>query len=369
LEQNNSNASNNKVDHVLWVCVIALLFIGLMMNLSTSYISAEYKYGTGWFFFRKHLFYSVSGVVLMVFLSFVNYRIFKKLVSVAFIASFILLVMVLLVGHGSHGAKRWLGIAHINFQPVELAKYAIVLFLANYYSKHKEHVGTFTKGIVIPLVFVVPMLLLILKQPNYSAIMLLSATIFFVMFASGVKLLHLAYIAASGIPVLVVVLLSGKYRADRIQTFLDPFKDVSGEGYQVVQSFLAFHSGGFWGKGLGQSIEKLNYLPEAHNDFIFSIIAEELGFFGALVILSLFFMLVYRGMRIAIKSKDDFARLLAFGITTIIACQAIVNFFVVTGLGPATGVPLPFVSYGGTALIIFLSSVGILLNISRSMEK
>ena len=361
--------TSNRVDYLLWTCVILLVIVGLIMNLSASYISSEYKYGSGYFFFKKHLVYSVVGFLLMTFLSFVNYRIFKKFVSLAFILSFLSLVLVLAIGHGSHGAKRWLGVGPLNFQPVELAKYAIVLFLANYYTKHKDDLGSFVKGIIVPSAFIVPMLLLILKQPNYSAIMLLSAAIFFIMFTAGVKFLHLLYIAASAIPLLVIVLLSGKYRADRVQTFLDPFKDVSGDGYQVVQSFLAFYSGGFFGRGLGGSIQKLNYLPEAHNDFIFSIIVEENGFIGAVIVVGLFFFLIYRGMRIAIKSKDDFAKLLAFGITAIIACQAIVNFFVVTGLAPATGVPLPFVSYGGTALIIFMGSVGVLLNISRSVEK
>ena len=361
--------TTNKVDLVLWSCVVGLVIVGLLMNFSTSFITSEYKFGDGFFFFKKHAFYSVVGVILMTFLSFVNYRIFKKFVFIGFAVALVCLVLVLVLGHGSHGAKRWLGLGPLKFQPVEIAKYAIVLFLANYYSKHKDDIASFRKGIIIPALFVIPMLLLILKQPNYSAIMILSAAIFFVMFVSGVRILHLIYIAASGIPVLVVVLLSGKYRADRIQTYLDPFKDVGGEGYQVVQSFLAFYSGGFWGKGLGESIQKLNYLPEAHNDFIFSIIVEELGFFGALGIITLFFVLIYRGMRIAIRSNDTFGKLLAFGITAIIACQAIVNLFVVTGLGPATGVPLPFVSYGGTALIIFLASVGVLLNISRSMER
>jgi len=339
------------------------------MNLSTSYITSVYKYNNGFYFFQKHLFYSLAGFVLMIILSFINYKILKKVVFVAFTFSFICLVLVLVAGHGSHGAKRWLGVGPLNFQPVEIAKYAIVLFLANYYTKHKDAASTWRKGILLPSIFIAPMLLLILKQPNYSAIMLLSAAIFFMMLVAGVKIKHLVYTACSVVPVLISVLLSGKYRADRVQTFLDPFKDVGGEGYQVVQSFLAFHSGGFWGTGLGGSIQKLNYLPEAHNDFIFSIIVEENGFIGAFIVVGLFFFLIYRGMRIAIKCQDDFARLLAFGITALIACQAIVNFCVVTGLGPATGVPLPFISYGGTALIIFLGSVGVLLNISRGIEK
>lgn len=349
--------------------MILLVVVGLIMNLSTSYITSEYKYNDGLFFFKKHLFYSVAGFVLMTILSFINYRILKKFVFIAFAFSFVCLVLVLVAGHGSHGAKRWLGIGPLNFQPVEIAKYSIVLFLANYYTKHKEAEASYLKGIIVPCLFIAPMLLLILKQPNYSAIMLLSATVFFMMLAAGVKWRYLIYTALPVVPGLIYVLLSGKYRADRVQTFLDPFKDVGGEGYQVVQSFLAFHSGGFWGTGLGGSIQKLNYLPEAHNDFIFSIIVEENGFIGALIVVGLFFFLIYRGMRVAIRSRDDFARLLAFGITALIACQAIVNFFVVTGLGPATGVPLPFVSYGGTALIIFLGSIGVLLNISRSIEK
>lgn len=341
-----------------------LVLVGLFMSMSVSFLGAG-AYGS----FTKHLGYSVAGCLVMFLLSFTNYNFFKKIIFIAFVGTLILMVLVLVMGHGSRGSQRWLGFGFLRFQPVELAKYTVVLFMANYYSKHKEVVGSFVKGILMPFMFISPILILVFLQPNYSALAMIVAVVVAMMFVAGVKLKYFIYSALAGIPVLVVAFMAASYRVERIKTMLDPFRDIRGDGYQVIQSYLAFYTGGFWGAGPGKSMQKLSYLPDAHNDFILSIIGEELGFFGILFVLILFFIFIYRGLRIAIKTNDMFGKLFAFGIVAFVGVQTVINMFVATGIGPVTGVPLPFVSYGGTALLVFLSSVGILLNISRSINK
>ncbi|MCX6111832.1 MAG: putative peptidoglycan glycosyltransferase FtsW, partial [Proteobacteria bacterium] len=259
-----------------------------------------------------------------------------------------------------------LGFFH--FQTSEFAKYVLILFLANYYQKHQGYRDSFMRFLVIPFILLCTMFGLIILQPNFSTVAMLCIIAGVIMFVAGARW---KYISIAAVPVIVgagVLIAYKAYRMKRIVSFLDPWADPEGKGFQAIQSFVAFHSGGFWGVGLGAGKQKLSYLPEAHNDFIFAIIAEELGFIGVLAVLAVFFILIYRGTKIAIKTENLFGRLLVFGIMFMISMHVLLNVGVVLGIFPVTGLPLPFVSYGGTSLISFMAFMGIVLNVSRGVN-
>jgi cell division protein FtsW len=366
-----------RIDYVFFWCVIILSVFGFFMDFSASFVSAREAHHDSYFFIKKHLIFGFMGLGAMMLLGNLDYKKLQKWVFPIFVITFVLLILTLIpgVGKSSHGARRWIALGPISFQTSEFAKYAIILFLSNYYYKYMEHRDSLKKFIITPLIFIVPMLGLVILQPNLSTTMLLGFVAFSIIFAAGAKTKHIVLFVVIGLAAVVAVVAykqmvsPGNYWMDRIQSFMDPWKDPKGKGMQIIQSFMAFNSGGFWGAGIGKGMQKLLYLPEAHNDFIFAVIAEELGFFGVLATLSCFFILIYRGIRIALKAKDLFARLLVFGIMFMISVQVLFNVGVVLGLLPVTGLALPFVSYGGTALISFMGFMGIVLNVSRSIEK
>ena len=368
-----------RIDYAFFLCVVILVVFGFIMDFSASFVSARQKWGDSLFFVKKHFFFVVVGTIVMMLIGKIDYKKLQKWVFPIFVGTIVLLFFTLIphVGISSHGARRWLGVGGLRFQTSEFAKYSIILFLANYYYKYQDERDSFKKYILVPLAFfVAPMLLLVVAEPNLSTTMLLGLIALSISFTAGAKLKHFSIIGLIALTGVVAIVAykqythpGGNYWMDRLNTFINPWKDPKGHGYQIIQSYMAFYSGGITGVGLGQGMQKLMYLPEAHNDFIFATIAEELGFAGVLATLFVFSVLIYRGIKIALKAKDLFARLLVFGIMFMISIQVLFNIGVVLGLLPVTGLALPFVSYGGTALISFMGFMGIVLNVSRSVEK
>lgn len=366
-------------DFTLCITIFLLLALGIVMVLSASAPSSLSTTGNSYTYVIKQAGFAVFGIFAMLFLSRLDYRIYKKLYKIAYILSIIFLLLVVVPGIGVNvkGATRWINLGFGRFQPSELAKIGLIIFYAGYLSEHKEEIGTFIGGFVKPMSFLVPPIaILFFLQDHLSASIVIIAIISIMIIMAGTKIKYFLTIgsiggvaAIMGMFMLATFTEKGAFRLTRLTTFLDPFADITGDGWQVVQSLYAIGSGGLFGVGLGQSRQKYLYIPEPHNDFIFAVLAEELGFIGCLAVIILFAIFVWRGIIISMKAKDSFGSLLAVGITSLVGIQAIINIAVVTSSMPATGMSLPFFSYGGTALVILLCSMGILLNISRSTSK
>ena len=358
--------------------MLVLLAMGIIMILSASAPSALSTTGNSYTYVKKQFAFAIVGVVLMFIISKIDYRFYKKYYWPVYFASWIILLLVLVPGLGVSvkGATRWVNLGFTQFQPSELTKIGMIIFYAGYLSDHKSELTDFVKGYLKPLCFIAPPIgILFLVQNHLSVSLIIGIITVTMMVMAGCKLSHFAntgVVGISGILGIVGLLqIKGKggFRLDRISTFFNPWADAQGTGYQMVQSLYAIGSGGFFGVGLGESKQKYLYIPEPHNDFIFAILAEELGFIGCLFVIALFAIFIWRGILIAMKSPDMFGSLMAIGITTLIGAQAIINIAVVTASIPTTGMALPFFSYGGTALLILLCNVGILLNISRAGSK
>lgn len=354
------------IDKVLLLSVLALVVIGIAMIYSTSYIMALQKYQDGYLFLKKELIFVTISLSSLLIVMRIPYGVYHKLTLLMLFLSFVFLVLVFVPGLGleAGGAKRWVSLGAINFQPSELAKLAMVIYLASFFSRKGEKVKTFLYGFLPPLVIGGIMMGLFLKEPDFGATVSLVAIIVFMMFVAGVRIRYILSLGALAIPIFYVIITMAGYRLDRILSFIDPWKEADKGGFQIIQSFIAFGSGELWGLGLGEGKQKLFYLPEAHTDFILSAAGEELGLIGVSVIILLFFAVIISGIAIALKAKDLFGMYLAFGITSLIGLQTIINMGVVTGLLPTKGLPLPFVSYGGTSLLVSMTGIGILLNIS-----
>lgn len=307
----------------------------------------------------------------MFFISMIDYRIYKgRIADIGIVGAIILLALVFVPGLGvtRNDATRWLNIG-IQFQPSEIMKVAIIIFLSAKISKYPESINRFWKGMLLYLLLLGVIAGLLLFEPHMSAtviILIISASI---MFSAGLSWKYIIPVGIGGVAACVVLALTAEYRMKRVMIFLDPWQDKLGDGWQIIQSIYAIASGGLFGVGLGKSTQKYMYIPEPHNDFIFAILSEELGFIGALGVIALFAIFIWRGIVIAMKAPDMFGTLLAVGITTMVGIQALLSIAVVSSAIPVTGIPLPFFSYGGTALIILLCSCGILLNISRNAIK
>lgn len=307
----------------------------------------------------------------MFFISMIDYRIYKgRIANIGIVGAIILLALVFVPGLGvtRNDATRWLNIG-IQFQPSEIMKVAIIIFLSAKISKYPESINRFWKGMLLYLLLLGVIAGLLLFEPHMSAtviILIISASI---MFSAGLSWKYIIPVGIGGVAACVVLALTAEYRMKRVMIFLDPWQDKLGDGWQIIQSIYAIASGGLFGVGLGKSTQKYMYIPEPHNDFIFAILSEELGFIGALGVIALFAIFIWRGIVIAMKAPDMFGTLLVVGITTMVGIQALLSIAVVSSAIPVTGIPLPFFSYGGTALIILLCSCGILLNISRNAVK
>ncbi len=353
-----------------WLLATTLLLVcigALMVYSSTAVItpSLARRNVSEYFYFKKHVFTILAGFAAMFAAYRVDSETVRKLAIPALLVSLVLLVLVFVPGFGvsAGGAKRWLRLWPSTFQPSEFVKFAMVVFLAWYVSRKGADRKSFA-FFAVPVCIMAVFQLVFLKQPDFGAAMSLGALTLGLLFVAGVPIKYLASLSVLAVPV-VVKLLMEPYRFKRITAFLDPWKHSTDSGFQLVQSFIALGSGGLRGVGLGESRQKLDFLPEVHTDFIFSIIGEELGFIVAAFVVALFMMLFLRGIMIASRADNEFRYFLCYGLSMMLAFQALVNFMVVVGLLPTKGLPLPFISYGGSALLVNMAAVGLLLNISR----
>ena len=363
-----ANFINKPFDFLLCIVVFILLALGIVMVLSASAPTALAETGKTYEYAGRQLLFGILGIVFMFIFSKIDYRIYKKFYWLIYGASWLILLLVLIPGLGVevNGAKRWVLVPGLGqFQPSELTKIGLIIFYAGYLSDHKDELKDFWKGFVKPYVFIVPpVLILYVIQNHLSASLIIFMITSVMLVISGARILYFILSGAAAgtglIGYIIYKISSGgsdSFRIGRIVSFLDPWADATGLGWQVIQSLYAIGSGGLFGAGLGESKQKYLYISEPQNDFIFSIVAEELGFIGCTVILILFAILIWRGILVAIKAPDMFGSLLATGIISLISIQAILNIAVVTSSIPNTGISLPFFSYGGTALFILLCSM------------
>ncbi|MGB7190317.1 MAG: putative lipid II flippase FtsW [Acidobacteriaceae bacterium] len=357
------------VDKWLFGVTLLLVVIGLLMVFSASAVMAKAQDGSPYHFLIWQSIYAALGLVAMMALMKVDYRRYNG-PNVVFpaIAITTLFLLIAFFMHDSHGAHRWIYVGRLTFQPSEIAKPALVLFLAWFLQDRMGAMDDF-RGTILPaalpsLVFIA----LILKEPDLGTALVCAVVTALMLYLAGMKLRYLGYAALLSSPALYYFLFMVKWRRERIFAFLNPESDPLGKGFHILQSLIAVGTGGLWGRGYMDGIQKLFYLPEPHTDYIFANIGEELGLWGTVLVVSLFVALGYRGMRAAILSKDPFARFLAFGITATLMIQAFFNISVVLALVPTKGITLPLISYGGTSLIFVLGSLGVLLNITKEVD-
>lgn len=364
-------------DFLLLILTFALVAFGLIMVFSASSMSAAYYYnGDALYFTKKQILGVVLGIIGMIFCMNIHHTKLKKLTPLFFMGVLVLLVLVPFIGKEVKGARSWFPIGPLQLQPSEFAKIAVVMYLAALISKKEEKFRDFQKGL-LPALFIVGMVaFLIMLQPDFGSAVILSMGALLVIIVGGANLKQVAFLGAVGgalvSVVLVIMFLANSefgYRMERITTFLDPWADEAGSGFHVIQSLYAFGHGGWTGAGFGQSIQKLHFLPAPHNDFIFSIIGEELGFLGSSLFLLVYLLFIWRGIIVALRATDTFASLTGIGIIGTIAIQALINLGGVTNSIPLTGVTLPLISYGGTSVMVTLASLGILLGISRDYNR
>lgn len=354
-------------DLLIIISTLLLLSIGVIMVYSSSAVLAYHEMGDYAYYVKRQLIFAVLGIIAMFVMMNLDYWVFRKWSKVILIACFVLLLLVLIPGVGlvRGGARSWLGIGAFSIQPSEFMKLAMIIFMAKWLSEQQKQVQFFFKGLLPMLALSGSAFALIMLQPDLGTGTVLMGTIMLMIFVAGARISHLVGLGMAGVGGFAALVLAEPYRIKRILAFLDPWQDPLGSGFQSIQSLFAVGPGGLIGVGLGHSRQKYNYLPEPYNDFIFSILAEELGFIGGTLVLFLFVLLIWRGLRTAITAQDPFGSYLAVGVTGMIALQVLINVGVVIGLFPVTGITLPFMSAGGSSLTLTLTAVGILLNISR----
>ncbi len=364
-----------QMDFSLLIAIVILCAFGLVMLFSASYYTAQnsslYNYD-GFYFLKSQAMYLAAGLVAMYIVSRVDYHFFDKIRVFALVGTLLLMLLVLVPGLGvsRNGAQRWLGIpgTGFTFQPSELAKFALIVYMAGFMSRRPQTMKNLTKG-VFPMLFIMGAFgLVLLLQKNMSMMVILLMTGVVMLFLGGVEIKHLLLLAGIALPILVVAVLMEDYRQSRVLMFMNPWESTEEGAYQLRQALIALGAGGVFGQGLNFSRQKLLFLPYGESDFIFAIIGEELGFVGCALLILVYLFVIYRGVRIAMRCKDRFGSLMAAGITAVIGMQAAINIAVATSSIPPTGQTLPFVSAGGTSLMIFLAAAGILLNISRNIE-
>jgi len=359
-----------KSDRILLYTTFALLIFGLIMIASAGVAYSKTRFGDSYFFFKRQLLGVSIGLIVLYFTQKINYNFWKKISFPMFALSIVLLILVFVPGIGAkiYGASRWIQIGSLSFQPAEMLKLFLIIYLAAWLETRGARVKDFFEGLIPFSVIVAVVSFLLIKQPDIGTlgvVVLISSSIFFV---GGSKISHIALMIFGGFSALFLLIKMESYRMNRLLVFLHPELDPRGIGYQINQALLAIGSGGIIGVGLGHSLQKFNYLPEPVGDSIFAIIGEELGLIGCLILLALFVILAVRGLWIAKKSPDIFAKLVATGIVAWIFFQAVINISAITGLIPLTGIPLPFISYGGTSIVFLMAGIGILLNISKQIK-
>lgn len=354
------------MDSWLLFCVVLLVGVGIIMNYSASAVISKEKFGDSYYFLTRTLIYAFAGFTMMIVASRFSYENYRRFAYPILIIVLLLVCAVFVPGIGKKigGATRWIGFGPLRFQPSEAAKVAMIIFLAYSLEKKSRKIQSFMVGFLPHMLFMGLVAACVLMQKDLGSAVTIAAITWFMMFVAGVRVKYLASLFVAMIPLMIVLVSGSGYRKKRILAFLNPWDDQYGSGFQMIQSFVAINEGGWFGRGLGQGQQKLFYLPEAHTDFIFSVIGEELGLAGVVVVITLFAFFCYRGLKIALCAPDLFGKYLAVGCTMLIGFQAIFNMGVVMGLLPTKGLTLPFVSYGGSSLMVSLIVVGILLNIS-----
>lgn len=354
-------------DRTLWLAVFALLCAGLVMVYSSSFIFSLEKYKDGLHFFKRHLIF--AGVGIVAFLGGWKAPIDKLRGKTPHVFGLTILALLAAlipgIAHKAGGASRWVNLFGFTFQPAELAKFAVILIVASQIDKKIHRQENWRVGFLTYFIGALPIYFLLLMQPDFGSVALLLCTTFCMLLGSGIRVKYLATAVMALVPTAATLIMSSAYRRNRVLGYLDPWADPAHKGFQVIQSFLAFYSGKLFGVGLGNSREKLFYLPEAHNDFIFAVVGEELGLFGVVFFVGLFLTVVWRGMTAAQNIERPYPKALAIGITALVGLQAFFNMGVVLGLLPTKGLPLPLISYGGTSLVVGLFMLGILTQLSE----
>lgn len=354
----------------LFTVSIILICIGVVMIYSASSIYAWERYKDSTFFLKRHLVFLLIGCVLAFSVMLFDYRKLSRFSKPLLAVSLFLLVLVLIPGLGREvsGARRWFRFKFLSFQPSEFANLAVLIYVADFISRKHEMTKSFIRGFMPVLLVLGATAVLILVQPDLGTVVALAAVVFIMLYVSGVRLAHLFSILLLSLPALYLLVFAVPYRRARILAFLNPWLDSKGSGFQIIQSQVALGSGGVFGVGLGHSMQKLSYLPAAHTDFIFSIIGEELGLLGTLGVIILFMIFIQQGLKIIKNTSDRFGYFLALGLLSMIALRAVINIGVSCGVLPTKGLPLPFISYGGSSFIFDMVAVGLLINIARTGE-
>lgn len=354
----------------LFAITVTLLCLGIVMIYSASAIYAYETLGDSLYYFKRHLVYLAGGLVLLFFAMAIPYDKLKKYSKPFLVVSFFFLLLVLIPGIGKEigGARRWFKVGSFSIQPSEIAKLAVIIYLADILSRKQSKIESIAHTLVPAFIILGMSILFVLVQPDLGSALVLAAVGFILCFVSGVKVKYLSGLILAGFPLIYALISGVGYRKRRMLAFLDPWADPQGAGFQIIQSFLALGNGGLFGTGLGRSRQKLFYLPQSHTDFIFSIIGEELGFIGAGLVVLLFAAFTILAVRIAFTAREPFGRFLAVGVLSMISLSSLINMGVCIGALPTKGLPLPFLSYGGTALLANLFGVGILLNISKNRD-
>ena len=350
--------------------VLFLVGIGVVMVYSASSAMALKKFGSDYFFLKKQAFFTLLGIIVLVVCRHFPYTFYRPLSYPVLFLSLVFLIAVFIpqLGLSAGGATRWLRIGSFTFQPSELARFALVIYLAYSLEKKGARLKDFSIGFLPHVLFPIIFAGLIFMQPDFGSVVILSVLTWLMLFIGGVRLKHLFVSILALLPIGMYLLMSAEYRWKRLLGFIDPWQYPADEGYQIVHSLMAFGTGGLWGAGIGKGYQKLFYLPEPHTDFIFSVIGEELGLIGILVIIGLYAWILVRGIQIAKMTEDPFGSFLAVGLTVAMGLQIVVNMGVALGLLPTKGLTLPFLSYGGTSLLLNMASIGILLNISAARQ-
>ena len=367
-----ADSHNKQLDFTFLFTLIILLAIGLIALSSASSYYALTEYGNSSYYLVRQLIFAIAGVIIMLVVSKIDYKEYKKYGYLFYIIGIALMLMVFIPGIGSSakGAQRWLNLGLFTFQPSEIMKLGLIIGMATYIIKNPKKMNNW-KGYIVPICMTAIVCILMYFQSHLSGAIVMLAICLIIIVAGGfkVKFRTLMIVGLVAIAILTAFLFSEEYRLERVKSFLDPESDIQGGNWQPTQSLYAIGSGGIFGRGIGQSRQKYLWLPEAQNDFVFAVYAEEFGFIGATIVVGLFAFLIIRGITIALKSKDLYGMLIASAIIGMFAFQMIINIAVVTKLIPTTGMPLPFFSYGGTSLVINLAAMGIVLNISRQKTK
>ena len=359
--------SHRRPDPWLWLPAMALLMLGCLMVLNTTYFMSQEKTGDAFHFFKLHLLHLGVGLAMLMVLSQFSLRGLRRLVVPLVVVSVAMLIMLHIPGLGMMrgGARRWLRLGPYVCEPVEFVKLTVVFFLAEFLSKRQQRMRLFKQGPMLAFLIVGLIALTILKQPDLGNSVMIALVLFVMLYAAGAQVKHLGMAGGAALCILVLQTMAKTYRMRRVTAFLHPWETARGAGFQLIQSFIALGTGGGWGVGLGEGRQKMFYLPEAHTDFIFAVVGEEFGILGGVVVVALFCVILFRGMRIAQDEPDAFASLLAVGLTASLSLQALINMAVVIGMIPTKGLPLPFLSYGGTAIMMSMAALGALLALGR----